>query len=138
MTAMTREERNKRQADLRRQKQWQWKQSIEATMQELWQRAEKERWTLTKLLAERDSRIFAYDSWRKLPAIEQSYLFGYWGALLDRCFRSVFVFTHVLDGQRIPAGDKRLEGRYSELAEGQSAHCWPANTDGYYATFNLD
>lgn len=134
MAAMTKDERNKRTADLRFQKLSARYQSLKSSILELWLRAKREQLSFNAILQYRNGWIFGtgYDS---LPDWVKHKLEGAWDICNDLAYRQDFAFCypHPRTGTITPADVICNEGLASELADKgldkQGGHYWK-NADG--------
>lgn len=137
--AMTREERNARKSDLRRQSIYLRLQSRIASIGEIFIRARNEGLTHSEMLKMRESRVFTGND--TLPSYVAEQLRGAWDVCQFMAYREslVFCYPHPETGAITPASDICNAGLAQSLADKgldkQGAHYWRM-PDGSYRLFS--
>lgn len=104
------------------------------TIMRIYEDSERNTWTHEKQLSQLTEWVYNTATYRKLPSWGKNELAGVVFVLRAQQNRKL-VWTHVLDGKRVKSGSPELSGRYHELKDGESAHCWQ-KPDGTFVRFS--
>jgi len=136
--AMTKEERNKRKADLRFQTQQARYRDFLSTYIEIWVKAKDEGWPHRRMLEVKRIRVLTADSYQNGSQFIRYRLEGAWDALQQAAYRNgdlIGCYPHPDTGKYRPSKELNDQGLASRLDTKSFEFMWNRGDDKYVDKF---